>query len=157
MAKRFELHGGPKPTAMATVAERRFGDSEALCRTGDNARANGAVYLAGFVIEILLKAKLVAAFPPTARKRQRDVAAWEQDIWNLIWRRHDLGKMLGMLRDLEAVLVKQGERDGVNYVAELKKVDAEWSVLVRYSTRTMLMEEARQLLERVRILKEVLK
>lgn len=157
MAARFDRQGRPKPSAMATVAERRFGDAEALCGTGDNARANGAVYLAGFVIEILLKARLVAAFPPISRKRRHEVAPSEQEIWDQIWRRHDLGRMLGMLRDLEATLIRRGERDGINYVSELKKVDAEWSILARYSTRTMLMEEARQILERVRLLKEVLK
>jgi hypothetical protein len=39
------------PAALRTVAERRFDDAMSLKRTGQNARANGAMYLAGFVIE----------------------------------------------------------------------------------------------------------
>jgi hypothetical protein len=59
MAGVFDKQAALKPSAMATVAERRFGDAQALVNTGDNARANGAAYLAGFVVEILLKAQLV--------------------------------------------------------------------------------------------------
>ncbi len=33
-----------KPSAMAAIAERRFGDAEALAATGSNARANGVAY-----------------------------------------------------------------------------------------------------------------
>src|SRR5438132_14293983 len=83
-----------KPTAMHTVAKRRFDDAQALCKTRDNARGNGVAYLAGFVIEILLKARLVMKFPVTARKRQHAVGEAERGIWSLIWRSHDLETML---------------------------------------------------------------
>lgn len=73
MAGIFERQIKLKPSALVTVAERRFDDAEALCRTGENARANGAAYLAGFVIEILLKARLVKEFEAIARKRQHEV------------------------------------------------------------------------------------
>lgn len=141
---------------MATVAQRRFDDAEALCRTGENARANGAAYLAGFVIEILLKARLVRKFEAVAIKRPHDVLESEREIWGLIWKRHDLDGMLAKLRDLEASLKVRGERDGMNYMAELRK-STQWSVQARYSPRTILMSEAREILERVRRLKEVLK
>lgn len=57
-AKIFDKRSELKPPAMRTVAERRFADAQALINTKMNARANGAIYLAGFVIEILLKTQL---------------------------------------------------------------------------------------------------
>ena len=51
-----------RPTQLRTVANRRFGDAEALRETGQNARANGVMYLGGFVIECLLKAQLLERF-----------------------------------------------------------------------------------------------
>ena len=156
MADIFERQLRLKPSAMVTVAERRFEDARALCDTGQNARANGAAYLAGFVIEILLKAQLVRKFEAVARKQHHELSEAELEVWGLIWRRHDLGGMLAKMRDLEAMLQKRGERDGVNYVADLKKC-ANWSIFARYSTRTMEMAEAVQFLERVRRLKQVLR
>lgn len=142
---------------MAAVAERRFGDAEALSQTSDNARANGVAYLVGFVVEILLKARLVDKFPEIARKRQHEVIESERDVWRLIWRQHDLEAMLEKMSELEAALKRRGERDGQDYSADLKKVCATWIIQARYSPRTMPMSEARQWLERVRTLKELLK
>jgi hypothetical protein len=146
-----------KPSAMETVAERRFEDADALRRTRDNARANGVAYLAGFVIEILLKANLIRKFPAIARKRQHEVASAEIEIWRLIWKQHDLEGMLSQMAELEAGLLKRGERDSRDYVAELKKICATWTIQARYSSRTIMMTEAAELLRRVRGLKELLK
>lgn len=142
---------------MATVAERRFADAEVLAATESNAHANGAAYLAGFVVEILLKARLIAKFPTTARKHQATLANHEREIWLLIWRQHDLEAMLTKLGELEAALTKRGQRDGYDYLADLKKICATWTIQARYSSRTMLMREAREILERVRQIKELLK
>lgn len=156
MAGIFERNLTLKPSAMITVAERRFADADALCRTGENARANGAAYLAGFVIEILLKARLVRQFNATAKKRPHQVTDADRDVWNLIWRTHDLAAMLEKLPEFQGWLRNRGDRDGKNYVAELRKA-AQWSIYARYSSRTMLISEAKDILERVRLLKEVLK
>ena len=153
----FDKERRLKPAAMATVAERRFDDAEALSKTDENARANGVVYLAGFVIEILLKAQLVERYASIARKRQHEVLESEQEVWRLIWKQHDLEAMLDRMKELEAALKKRGERDGHDYLAELKKVCASWTIQARYSPRMMLMDEAKQWLERVRLLKELLK
>ena len=142
---------------MVTVAERRFADAEALAATKQNARANGCAYLAGFVIEILLKARLVQKYPVIARKRQHQVSANEQDVWGLIWRRHDLDAMLEQMPELEAALKKKAERSAVDLFGDLKKICATWTIHARYSPSTMVMREAKELLDRVRLLKEVLK
>jgi hypothetical protein len=142
---------------MATVAERRFADAEVLAATKQNARANGCAYLAGFVIEILLKARLVQKFPVIARKRQHEVSADEQEVWSLIWRRHDLDAMLDQMPELEAGLKKKAERDQLDLFGDLKTICATWTIHARYSPSTMVMRQAQQLLDRVRSLKEVLK
>jgi hypothetical protein len=153
----FEKQSRLKPNAMATVAERRFADAEALCRTGANARANGVAYLSGFAVEILLKARLVKKYPEIARKRQHEVTESERELWRLIWKQHDLEAMLDHMMELEAALKAKGERDGCDYIAELKKVCANWTIQARYSPRQMQIGEAEEWLKRVRLLKELLK
>ena len=142
---------------MAGVAQRRFDDAEALCNTNDNARANGAAYLLGFVLEILLKARLVAKYPTTARKRQHEVLTDEQGIWILIWRQHDLAAMLDQLPEIEAALAKRYERDPVNHREALKMLCATWTIQARYSPHQISNAEAREMLEHVRPLKELLR
>lgn len=146
-----------KPSAMRTVAERRFDDAAALRATKDNARANGVAYLVGFVIEILLKARLVEKFSHIARKAQHAVTKDEREVWLLIWKRHDLEDMLSQMAELEASLKKKGERDNRDYHGQLKKLCATWTIQARYSSRTMHMDEASDILDRVRVLKELLK
>lgn len=51
------------PSQLRTVAERRFADARCLLKSGENERANGAMYLAGFVIECHLKACLLEVHP----------------------------------------------------------------------------------------------
>jgi hypothetical protein len=153
----FEKQRQLKPSTMATVAERRFDDAEALYKTADNARANGAAYLVGFVVEILLKARLIEKFPGIARKRQHEVTDVERNVWRLIWKQHDLEGMVYYLREIEAGLKKKGERDGRDYVEDLKKISATWTIQARYSSHTMLLTDAKDLIDRVRVLKELLK
>jgi hypothetical protein len=158
MASRiFEKQDVLRPSAMATVAQRRFDDAEALRVTGKNAHANGTAYLVGFVIEILLKAQLVRKFQAIARKRLHQVAESEREIWRLIWQRHDLAAMLEHMNELEAALLKRGEIDGRDYLVELREICATWTIQARYSSRTMQMNEASKMLENVRVLKELLK
>ena len=103
----FEKQASLKPSAMRTVAERRFDDAEALRKTKDNVRANGVAYLVGFVIEILLKAKLVEKFSRIAKTPQHLVKDDEREVWSLIWRRHDLDAMLLKMTELQANLKKK--------------------------------------------------
>lgn len=146
-----------KPSAMATVAERRFDAAAVLAATGQNARANGVAYLAGFVIEILLKAQLVKKYAAIARKRPHELADDEREVWSLIWRRHDLEAMLERLPELEAAVDERSRRAGTDYTRALKGVCSLWSIQARYSTHTLRMDEATTFLDQVRDLKEVLK
>ena len=57
-----------KPTQARTVADLRYGDAQALHKTGQRERANGVIYLAGIAVECLLKAILL--------KKHRWLQSW---------------------------------------------------------------------------------
>ena len=145
-----------KPSQLYAVAEKRFGDAKAPCDTQDNERANGAMYLCGFVVEILLKARLVRLHSSTAKMR-RDVPDAERKISQLIWRSHNLLEMLVELRPLEAAVKKAAERSGQPFDHWLKDICTTWTIHARYSSRSTTIAEARDMLDRVRQLKEILK
>lgn len=146
------------PNRLYAVAERRFRDAEVLCATGHADRSSGAQYLAGFVIEILLKRQLVNQY-----KRIRNLSAGstlsgsERRHWELVWRSHDLELLLNALPNLKATLIDKGRRSGATYYEDLLTVCSTWTVFARYSSNTSTIWQAEQLLERVRRLKEVLK
>lgn len=145
---------------MGAVADRRFDDAVALSQTGKNARANGTVYLAGFVIEILLKAQLARRYGSIARTRQHELKKLsdsEKEIWYLVWRSHDLDGMLSKLREVESALMKQGERDGRPYLEELRKICSAWTIQARYSSYVVNMDEAKEFIDMVRSVKEKLR
>jgi len=81
----------------------------------------------------------------------------ELELWRLIWKQHDLEGMLVRMPELEAEITKKGELAGHDYAGEMKKICATWTIQARYSSRVMRMDEATDLLERVRRLKEILK
>ncbi len=146
-----------KPATMRTVAERRYGDAEALRETKINARANGVAYLSGFVIEILLKAFLADKYSSIAAKPQGSLSDGERKIWFLIWKSHDLEDMLDHVLELEAALRKKGKNDQRTYLEDLKGICATWTIQARYSPQSMTMKEASILLDKVRTLKELLR
>jgi len=141
-----------------TVAQRRFEDAEALCDTEKNARANGAQYLCGFVVEILLKAQLILRNSAVASKRSPEgMNDDDRNKWSLIFRSHDLGEMLAKLPELKKKVEERAQRTGKPLLEELLKICSTWTIYARYSTLTTNMHDARRFLERVRGLKEVLK
>jgi hypothetical protein len=143
---------------LRTVAQRRFDDARALCDTDRNIHANGAQYLCGFVVEMLLKAQLIETYPGIANIKPHDArAAHEREIWSLIYRSHDLDEMLARLPQVRVSVEKRSGRDGRPYTRYLTQICESWTIFARYSTLSTMIAEARQFLERVRDLKEVLK
>src|SRR5437763_804516 len=158
MARIFDRQGQLRPSQLVTVAERRFEDARALCETGKNAHANGAQYLCGFVVEMLLKAQLMRKHPTIAAKRQHErMSDEEREIWSLIYRSHDLEEMLERLHEFERALEKHGRRTGRPYLQHLREICSTWTIYARYSSLTTDMREAEAILDRVRELKEALK
>lgn len=141
---------------MRAVAEQRFGDAQALRKTGENERANGALYLGGFVIEILLKMQLVQAFPSTTRAAASGLQRPHR-FQQLVWSSHDLAALLDELPQLEAALRSKGRQDGCDYVTQLKSICQIWTIQARYSSHKIGMKQASDFLDRVANLKEVLK
>ena len=142
---------------LRAVADRRFGDAEALVATGDNARANGAQYLTGLVVEILLKGQLLRLHPRLAATGSAEVLAADRVVWSLIWRSHDLAEMLEHLPDLRRAVRTRGERAGQPYDRWLGEICGRWTIFARYSPFTSKMADARNWLEQVRQLKEALR
>jgi hypothetical protein len=146
------------PTQLRTVAERRFADAAALRDLKVNERANGTMYLAGFVIECLLKAKLLEKYPwlqntssPSGRSKH------ELHLWSLCYRSHDLDEILDKLPALTQRLVLIDQRGQSRLTENLKSICAQWTIFARYSPFTAMMSEAEKFLADVKELKEWLK
>lgn len=137
------------PAQLVTVAQRRFDDAQALCDTGKNKHANGALYLGGFVIELLLKAKLLRICETFGQSK-------EGRIPQLMYS-HNLTGILDEMPGVEAEVEKRGQRDGEQYRTHLRQICSEWTIFARYSPRQTDVVQARVWLARIRALKEVLR
>jgi hypothetical protein len=139
-----------RPEQARTVAEQRFGDAEALRRTGRNARANGAMYLGGFVVECLLKAQLLERFPWLQSTGSPDsLGRTQQRLWSLCYRSHDLDEILGRLPEVTRRLAALEQRGHSRLLQGLKSVCGQWTVFARYSPRSATMAEASAFLDRI--------
>lgn len=139
-----------RPKQLRTVANRRFDDATALRKTGRNARANGAMYLGGFVVECLLKAKplekytwLQSARSPEGRDKD------EQHLWSLCYRSHDLDDILARLPEIEERLLRLGQRESHRLSRPLKSICAQWTIYARYSPYNATIDDARSFLEQI--------
>ena len=147
-----------RPRQLWTVADRRFDDADVLRRTGRNARANGAIYLGGFVIECLLKAQLLAEFPwlenasfPEGRSKA------DQHLWSLCYRSHDLDEILAKLPGIADRLSRVEQRASIRLLESLKSICSQWTIYARYSPHTADIDDARQFLDQLEELKTWLK
>lgn len=135
---------------MRTVAERRFADADCLRKTGQNERANGAMYLGGFVIECLLKAKLLEKHkwlqgsPGDLSKRSKP----ERELYSLCYQKHDLDGLLAHLPHVTQVLSSRG------LLKSLKDICGSWTVFARYSPRATTSENAKAFLADIKELKK---
>ncbi|HVS69734.1 MAG TPA: hypothetical protein VHQ47_00595 [Phycisphaerae bacterium] len=147
-----------RPSQLRTVAERRLDDARALRDTGENARANGAIYLAGFVVECLLKAKLLQRYPwLQSAGTHTGKTAKDLRLWSLCYRSHDLDEILEKLPDILITLSKLEHGQGSRLIQSLKTICAEWSIFARYSPYNADIDDARHFLAQIEELKEWLK
>ena len=147
-----------RPTQIRTVAERRFADAKWLRQSGENERANGAIYLGGLVIECLLKALLIEAFPWLQTARSAETAPrGERHRWSLCYRSHDLDEILAELPHITERLSRLDQQGRSRLVQNLKTICQNWTIFARYSPQMAMMSEAREFLDRVEELKECLK
>lgn len=143
-----------RPAQLRTVADRRYDDADALRQTGRNARANGAIYLGGFVLECALKAKLLEKFPwlqsagsPEGRSKR------DREIWSLCYRQHDLDAILARLPELAARISSCEQRSSNHLLQSLKSLCAQWTIYARYSPQNADIDDARDFLDQVKELK----
>ena len=142
------------PTQLRTVAERRLGDAEYLCKSSQNARANGAMYLGGLAVECFLKAKLLEKFPwlksPTnLEKRSRD----ERLLWSLCYQRHLLDELLARLPEVTQRISAAEQRGRRSLSQGLTNICATWTIFVRYSPMTATIDQAKSFLNQVKEIK----
>jgi hypothetical protein len=145
------------PSQFRAVAELRMDDARALLRTGQNARTNGAMYMAGFVVECLLKALLLERHPnlqvavdPAALSRP------DRDVLALLYG-HDLDDMLGFLPEVQNKLLAIAAAGGRPTWASFAAVCGQWAVYARYSTVQAPVAEAREFLRTVEEVKQWLR
>jgi len=143
-----------RPAQLRTVADRRFDDAEALRKTGQNARANGAIYLGGFVLECLLKAKLLERFSwlqsagsPEGRGKA------DGRLWSLCYRSHDLDEILERLPEIIDKLSRVEGRQSSRLIQSLKSMCAQWTIFARYSPYSADIDDARDFLDQIKELK----
>ena len=143
-----------RPSQLRTVADRRFDDAILLVNSGHNARANGAMYLGGFVIECLLKAALLEKYgwlqiTGSAPTRSSE----DQRLWSLCYRLHDLDRILALLPEIQARLSTAAPLARINLLPKLKSSCANWTIFARYSPHSAIMAEAEDFLATVKELK----
>ena len=119
-----------RPAQLRTVADRRFADAAYLRHSNQNQRANGVMYLAGFVVECLLKAALLERFPwlqsagsPQGRSKN------DQYLWLLTYRLHNLPNILAHLPDVERRVEREA---GPRLLQGLRSVCESWTIYARY-------------------------
>ena len=110
------------------AAKQRFEDAELLLKED---RTTGAVYLAGYGVECMLKALLLAAIPEKAQKQMRESFRGRKG--------HDLD-------GLKALYVEKGKQGIPSAIGKcLARVNS-WATDLRYSPASLKAREAKQFL-----------
>jgi hypothetical protein len=139
------------PGQLRAVAERRFADARCLLDSGDAERANGAIYMVGFVIECLLKALLLAVPVDAAA-----LSASDREVLHLLYS-HELDDMLGFLPEIKAKFAGLRLASGRPVWQTLRNICEEWTVFARYSTKSAKPAQAREYLATIEEVKKWLK
>lgn len=145
------------PGQLRAVSERRFADACCLRDSGHRERANGAIYMAGFVIECLLKALLLERHPNLQRLVDRaKLSESDREVHSLLYS-HELDDMLGFLPELEKKLTGLRTKAGGSVWTQFNDICEEWTVYARFSPANAKLEDARRYLETVEEVKKWLK
>src|SRR5262245_46861975 len=92
------------PRQLRAVAERRFGDAQCLLESGNQERANGTIYMAGFVLECLLKALLLERHSNLGKPVDpAKLSSSDREVLNLLYS-HSLDEMIVYLPELKSKL-----------------------------------------------------
>lgn len=139
------------------MAERRYADACCLRDSGKQERANGAIYMAGFVIECLLKALLLERHPNLQKPVDPvKLSPSDREVHDILWR-HDLDDMLGFLPEIQKKLTGVKTKAGESAWEQFRDLCEEWSVHARYSPSNAKLEDARRYLATIEEVKKWLK
>ena len=144
---------GLNPGRAREVAERRLQDADRLARSGLAKHANGAMYLAGYVVECLLKAALLEKRTDLQRTDSTGLKPDDMYVWGLIHRRHDLDLLLAELPAVQDRVANASPDGAASLLQDLKRICATWTIFARYSPYHAKMDEAVEFVQRVRDLK----
>lgn len=144
------------PGQWRAVAER-FADGKCLLDSGDAERANGAIYMAGFVIECLLKALLLERHPNLLGKVDpARLSSSDREVYGLLYS-HELEDMAGFLPEIKKKLDGIKTKSGQALWRMFVTICEEWTVFARYSPQNAKVEQAAEYLEAVKEVKKWLK
>ena len=112
-------------------------------------RVNGAIYMAGFVIECLLKALLLERHPNLARPVDpAKLSASDREVFQLLYS-HDLDEMRDYLPEIEQKLTDVKTKRGQSVWNAFRDICEEWTVYARYSSKQAKREQGERYLETV--------
>ncbi len=138
------------------VARLRYEDAKALLDTKNSDRASGTVYLAGFVIECLLKAELMREYPwLKSDNPDSAMSADRRALWELCFRSHDIADMLDRLPRVRERLQRWSERRG-RVDVWLLNISVTWKVEIRYSTKPIDPRYADKFVRQVKEIRQCL-
>jgi hypothetical protein len=147
-----------RPNQLRTVADRRMSDAVYLLESKGNARLNAAMYLGGFVIECLLKARLLEAYPRIQTAGGPEPGSeQERHLWYLCFRSHDLDRILDFLPGTLERLANMGQKGDLRLVRSLRAICQQWTIFARYSTRMADRPEAGEFINQIEELRSCLK
>lgn len=141
------------PAQARTVSDRRRADANALQALKQNRHANGAMYLGGIAVELLLKALLLESHPWLQKSVTSPLNSRQRRLRDVCYRWHDLEAVLERLPRLAERLDAANPR----LLQELKKLCAEWTIHIRYSTYQATHAESAAFLDRLKELAPWLK
>lgn len=145
------------PGQLRSVAEYRLQDAICLLKSGDSARANGAMYMGGFVVECLLKALLLERHPNLQNSVDpAKLSKSDAEVHRLLYG-HELDAMLNFLPEVEAKLKGLETLEHRAVWHPFLAVCEQWTVYARYSPSHARKSDAEEFLETVKEVKQWLK
>jgi len=147
-----------EPGQVRAVANRRMQDVNVLM---SRKRTNAAMYFGGFVIECLLKAKLLEKYAWLRRHYDpSQLARNDLELHRLCYKEHNLEGLMIRLSELMNKLARDDQNTGrINngYLRILQRIAADWTIFARYSPKVASCSDARDFVEKVKEIRECLK
>ena len=148
----FEGAGREITTAQIfAVAQMRMDDAEYLLKSKNNGRLNASMYLAGFVIECILKGLLLKKYSYMGKRGLDN--SWDERLYSLIYRSHDLRAILDEMPELKLKLEAVDRVHQSRLLFQLQSICSKWRIQARYSPFLATRQEAKGFVQDVKELK----